>query len=173
MRSMRGLLVMAAGASLLVASMAQVALAAPSEQTAVRIGMSDANVFAPAAVTVAPGTTVTWVNNGGVHSSQSDGRWDSGLLTAAGATFSFTFNTPGTYSYYCLPHRALGMVGTITVAGAQAAPAAAGAQPSQLPRTGDAEQPVNNIALGGGLALIAAGLWLKLRSRRAEGASAD
>ena len=29
--------------------------------------------------------------------------------------FSFTFNKPGTYELICIPHEALGMVGTITV----------------------------------------------------------
>jgi plastocyanin len=29
--------------------------------------------------------------------------------------FSFTFDTAGTYEVICIPHEALGMVGTITV----------------------------------------------------------
>ena len=29
--------------------------------------------------------------------------------------FSFTFDKPGTYDLICIPHEALGMVGTITV----------------------------------------------------------
>jgi len=29
--------------------------------------------------------------------------WDSGLLDP-GESFSFTFTTPGTFDYYCIPH---------------------------------------------------------------------
>ena len=58
--------------------------------------------------------------------------------------FSFTFDKPGTYELICIPHRALGMVGTITVsetpasqapapsAPAPAAPAAAPAAATEL-----------------------------------------
>ncbi len=30
-------------------------------------------------------------------------------------SFEFTFDEPGTYTLICIPHQALGMVGTITV----------------------------------------------------------
>jgi plastocyanin len=39
-----------------------------------------------------------------------------GLLTE-GETFSVTFDTPGTYRYYCIPHRSEGMTGTVIVKG--------------------------------------------------------
>src|SRR5882762_4836811 len=43
------------------------------------------------------------------------GLWDSGILNQ-GATFMHTFNTAGSFSYYCTPHGACcGMVGTVTV----------------------------------------------------------
>jgi len=61
--------------------------------------------FAPATLTVAPGTTVTWTNQGPtVHTATSDtGVWDSHTLKAGG-TFSFTFKQAGTYSYHCSIH---------------------------------------------------------------------
>jgi plastocyanin len=61
--------------------------------------------FQPGAFIIPPGTAVTWVNDGpSVHTSTSDDRlWDSGLLQP-GQSFSFTFDNPGTYSYFCTVH---------------------------------------------------------------------
>ena len=72
--------------------------------------------FSPANMTVAPGTTVTWVNNGRApHTSTADdGAWDSGTLQP-GESFSFTFDQAGTYTYLCTIHP--DMTGTITVSG--------------------------------------------------------
>jgi alcohol dehydrogenase (cytochrome c) len=65
-------------------------------------------------VAVPPGTTITWTNNGPTaHTTTADnGTWDSGLLNA-GDSFSFTFNDPGVYWYFCRPHPF--MRGTITI----------------------------------------------------------
>src|SRR5207248_11329068 len=70
--------------------------------------------FTPATMQVAQGTTVTWTNNGPTnHTSTSDtGAWDSGVLPA-GKSFSFKFNTPGTFAYHCAIHP--NMKATITV----------------------------------------------------------
>jgi len=57
-------------------------------------------------LTVPVGTTVTWTNDdpGMAHSVTAvDGSFDSGLL-ADGETFSYTFDTPGDFEYYCTPH---------------------------------------------------------------------
>src|SRR5215204_5982336 len=61
--------------------------------------------FSPANMTVAPGTTVMWVNNGQApHTSTADdGAWDSGTLQP-GENFSFTFDQAGTYTYHCTIH---------------------------------------------------------------------
>ena len=40
--------------------------------------------------------------------------WDSGQLNG-GQSFSHTFDAPGDYTYFCMPHESLGMVGHITV----------------------------------------------------------
>ncbi|TMQ32320.1 MAG: hypothetical protein E6K70_19165 [Planctomycetota bacterium] len=40
--------------------------------------------------------------------------WDSGQLNG-GQSFSHTFDTPGDYTYFCIPHESLGMVGRVTV----------------------------------------------------------
>ena len=65
--------------------------------------------FTPQAVKVSPGTTVTWTwpstNPPIPHDVVSlDGLFDSGF--PGGPTFSYTFDEPGTYLYYCTPHGA-------------------------------------------------------------------
>lgn len=41
--------------------------------------------------------------------------WDSGILSDRGATFEHTFETTGTYDYFCTPHKSFGMVGRLVV----------------------------------------------------------
>lgn len=84
------------------------------------------NVFSPKDLTVSFGDTVEWVNVGNNgHSSTSgsgcteDGSWNSGIL-ARGGRFTVIFdanhvNKTGTIPYFCIPHCALNMRGTITV----------------------------------------------------------
>lgn len=75
--------------------------------------------FSPDSVTVTPGTTVTWVwgTNGHniVVSSQPEGAGWEGHETVKdeGFEYSHTFETEGTYEYFCRPHA--GMEGTIEV----------------------------------------------------------
>lgn len=70
--------------------------------------------FNPSDLTVAPGTTVTWMNTDSVaHTSTSDASgWNSGIVSPGGQ-FSFAFPTAGTFSYHCAIHP--GMVGTVVV----------------------------------------------------------
>jgi plastocyanin len=70
--------------------------------------------FAPAELTVPVGTTVTWTNQDSApHTvTADDGAFDSGRMDQ-GATFSFTFDTAGTYAYHCDFHP--NMTATITV----------------------------------------------------------
>ena len=45
-----------------------------------------------------------------------EGLWDSGMIEGgSGGTFSFTFEEPGTYDYFCIPHESMGMIGSVTV----------------------------------------------------------
>jgi plastocyanin len=93
--------------------------------------MNDANHFVPSSLTVPRGATVTWKNTGQVpHTVTADPTkavkpadvslpggvqpWGS-VDIDGGQTFSHTFDVPGTYRYICIPHEALGMLGTITV----------------------------------------------------------
>src|SRR5262249_52591008 len=51
-----------------------------------------------------------------------NGIWDSGILMQ-GATFTHTFNSTGTFPYYCIPHGGCcGMVGTVIVASTSPTP---------------------------------------------------
>ncbi|WP_207956788.1 plastocyanin/azurin family copper-binding protein [Rubrobacter tropicus] len=99
----------------------------------VTVGMED-NFFDQANITVEPGTTVTWVQRGqyGHTTTSYDGLWDSGLIEGGtDGTYSYTFDEPGTYEYFCGPHEDMGMVGTVTVsAGSASASASASATAS-------------------------------------------
>ena len=70
----------------------------------VRVTVGDAG-FDPAAVTVAPGTIVLWVNEGeGVHSATAaDGAWASPLL-APGESYGRVFTDPGEVVVRCQLH---------------------------------------------------------------------
>lgn len=70
--------------------------------------------FEPQALTVAPGTTVEWVNQEKrtSHSVLIDGHPESDRLFP-GETFRFRFDQPGSYAYHCGPHPA--MTGTVEV----------------------------------------------------------
>ena len=104
------------------------------------IGMST-RAFKPMSKTVEPGTTVRWRNTDrGVHtvSAYGDAIPDEAEYFATGGfgseqaakdawytntaggldpqeSFEHTFDVPGEYSYYCIPHEAAGMVGTVIV----------------------------------------------------------
>lgn len=83
-----------------------------------------AGSFSPADITITEGTTVTWNNATAdlIHTSTSgtgcagDGTWDSGNVNPGGS-FSMTFasGSNGVYPYFCIPHCAAGMTGTVTV----------------------------------------------------------
>ena len=62
--------------------------------------------FSPATLTIHAGTTVTWVNyDGDAHSVESrDKAFPSSPLLNTGDKYSYTFTTPGTYTYYCAVH---------------------------------------------------------------------
>jgi len=97
--------------------------------------------FNPVGLHVEPGTTVTFINHSGTHSSTAyDDRipegaeaWNSGTM-AGDDEFEHTFEVEGTYDYFCIPHESFGMVGRIVV-GSSGGPAegsdpSAGALPS-------------------------------------------
>jgi plastocyanin len=75
--------------------------------------------FEAPSITIPAGTMVRFINNGQMQHSATadDGSFDTGLLSTGGEA-TITFDTPGTYPYYCLLHGAaggLGMAGVIIV----------------------------------------------------------
>lgn len=104
------------------------------------VGMS-ANAFLPERYEVAVGETVVWYNNStrshtvtayetalpegasffatggydGTEAAREAWRTGGGTL-APGERFEHTFETVGEHGYFCIPHEAAGMVGTIVVA---------------------------------------------------------
>ena len=109
--------------------------------------------FDPIGLFVEPGTTVTWNNASGSHSSTAYAEsldaadvtripegaepWNSEILSEEGATFEHTFEAEGTYDYFCIPHKQLGMVGRIVV-GQPGGPAEEGSVPDgELPASQD------------------------------------
>lgn len=81
----------------------------------------DNNYFDPIGLHVEPGTTVRFEIVAGSHSATAyenripieASSFDSGLVSEG--TFEHTFDTSGTYDYYCQPHKSRGMVGRIVV----------------------------------------------------------
>ena len=77
--------------------------------------------FIPASVTVPEGTTVTWVNQDPVNHqilndagpSVAEGALFSSDSLPNGGTYSFRFDSPGTYPYHCSIHPS--MKGTVIV----------------------------------------------------------
>lgn len=99
------------------------------------VEMVEGQRFDPESLTVAPGTTVEFVNvsseahtvtayEGRAPEPFSSGGFDSEeaarddlaeALVGQEASFEFTFDEPGTYEYFCIPHEDQGMKGTIVV----------------------------------------------------------
>ena len=87
----------------------------------VAVGPNGELVFSPSSVTIHPGDQVRWTFNSGGHSTtsgspgQPNGIWDSGIRSQ-GTSFTRTFNSAGTFPYYCTPHGGCcAMVGTVRV----------------------------------------------------------
>lgn len=71
--------------------------------------------FNPAQITVPAGTTITWVNDERVpHQIIFKSGPSCGITDPHSAT-SITFDTPGTFDYYCRFHTSANEKGTVTV----------------------------------------------------------
>ena len=105
-----------------------------------RVSMTADFAYDPARLTVASGTTVRWENDdedevghtvtadtdripadadyfasGGFDSERAARNDVRGGLIPAGDAYEHTFETAGTYDYFCVPHEGSGMVGTVVV----------------------------------------------------------
>lgn len=95
-----------------------------SASAAVEVSTTDAFAFSPAHVSVPVGTAVRWINPGPVPHTVTSGAssrpedspgvvFDAPL--GSGASFEYTFTTPGDQSYFCRYHEGMGMLGVVTV----------------------------------------------------------
>ncbi|WP_435155095.1 plastocyanin/azurin family copper-binding protein [Haladaptatus sp. DFWS20] len=93
--------------------------------TTLKIGPGGNLTFVSDDVTIHPGQTVAWEwksdNHNIVVENQPEGANWTGTpgaqtkLYNTGYRYTHTFETVGEYEYYCQPHEAAGMVGTVTV----------------------------------------------------------
>ena len=90
----------------------------------VAVGPGGNFVYDPASLTIPPGTTVNFVWESDTHNiivenqpegADWQGEGDTNTTYDTGHTYSHTFETTGTYDYYCSPHRTAGMVASLTV----------------------------------------------------------
>lgn len=99
-----------------------------AETKTVKMGSDNGQlVFVPDELKICKGDTVTWVNNkGGPHNVVFDEEAIPKGVNAEsismdeqlgdeGDTFTKKFDTPGSYSYYCEPHRGAGMNAELVV----------------------------------------------------------
>ncbi|QIO22828.1 plastocyanin/azurin family copper-binding protein [Haloarcula sp. JP-L23] len=143
----------------------------------VTIAMTDDLVFDPDETTVEPGTTVVWENvgdvghtvtaygddipdeadffaSGGVSNEEAarSAYPDQGNVPG-GATFEHTFDVPGEYGYFCIPHEGAGMVATLTVG--TAGDGSGGSGPDGVPQV---PESVRTLSIGAtALALLVVG----------------
>ena len=104
------------------------------------IGMTEV-AFDPPTFTISPGDTVVWQNTSSrghtvtayddripedaeffasgdyetTKAAEKGFREEFGGVIDSGEAWSHTFEVPGEYLYFCIPHEQAGMVGTITV----------------------------------------------------------
>jgi halocyanin-like protein len=87
-------------------------------EVTVEVGAGQGLAFAPPAIRVDSGTTVTWewTGQGGSHNViDEDGKFESELVGDSGHTFTYTFEEAGATRYYCQPHKGVGMKGAVIV----------------------------------------------------------
>jgi plastocyanin len=100
-------------------------------QPAAIVNMTDEMTFEPRTVEIKRGETVLWKNPSSlVHTVTADPKlandkshvqlpkgaktFHSGAIKPGGE-YRHTFNVPGRYRYFCVPHEAAGMVGEVIV----------------------------------------------------------
>jgi LPXTG-motif cell wall-anchored protein len=146
-----------------ILSMAAMLISVPaaSAQDDMTVSIQDF-FFDSGQLTVAPGTTVTWVNKGQApHTTTADdGTWDSGTLQP-GEDFSFTFDQPGTYTYHCSIHPDMtasvkvsgGGEATSSASASMSPSASASASPSASPSASASASPTATLPGTGGISL--------------------
>lgn len=87
--------------------------------------------FTPGEVTVSQGESVTWTNAGGFHNVRFEDNSfaQPPFVSADPWSVTRTFDTPGTFGYFCDLHRAANMIGTVNVTAAEPAVQPVAGQP--------------------------------------------
>ena len=122
--------------------------------------------FTPSTLTINEGDTLRFVWGGQAlphNSVEENGVFDSGdPERAVDYGHVFDYDSAGTYSFFCEPHEAVGMTGSVTVLDVEA-PADEEEQDNQLgTSTGENEASTLDVRLGLGLGLfvlLAAAMW--------------
>ena len=95
------------------------ALAAPAWGATFNVTVGGSStVFTPSTLNIHAGDTVTWHNAGGFHNVLADDSSFGTSVSSSAWTFSHTFDSAGTFGYFCEQHGSpgAGMFGTIHVA---------------------------------------------------------
>ncbi|HYL47658.1 MAG TPA: cupredoxin family copper-binding protein [Candidatus Limnocylindrales bacterium] len=94
-----------AGLGSAVSSNAKIPAPATQTQSAAVAVRIDNFSFGPQEITVAPGTKVTWTNRDDIpHTVVSTNQLFKSKALDTDDQFSFTFDKPGTYEYFCSIH---------------------------------------------------------------------
>lgn len=106
--------------ALVIGSFLMAVSPAAAETFTVKMGADSGMLaFEPSTLTIKSGDTVKWVNNKlPPHNIIFEGDKDKShdqLMFSPGESYEVTFSEPGTYSYFCAPHRGAGMAGKIVV----------------------------------------------------------
>ena len=111
--TLRSAAVAAALGAATAAILAAVVLPGRAESPASAVSI-DNFTFNPQQLTVKAGSTVTWTNKDDIpHAIAAVGKEFKSKVLDTDNSFSFTFTTPGSYSYFCSLHPH--MTGTIVV----------------------------------------------------------
>ncbi len=162
-------------AALALACVLWAAVAAPAFAADKSVSVGD-NFYSPPTVTISVGDSVTWTNNGQApHTVTADnGSFDSSpscpdnfdTCMQPGDTYSHTFNTAGTFGYFCKVH-GQSMSGTVVVQGAGGSPAPSEPGATGLPNTGSGPETAPFLWLGVLFVLCGGVVLFALRRRRA------
>jgi len=99
------------------------ALAGFAATTNVTVAPGGSLTFSPAVVHIHTGDRVIWTWTAGGHTSTSGTSCTAnGLWNSSGLAFTNTFNSTGTFAYFCVPHCSLGMTGAVVVTAAALPP---------------------------------------------------
>ena len=91
--------------TLLVTTMKEVRAQAPAAYAKVVEVKIDNFSFSPAVITIPAGTTIVWTNRDDIpHTVVSDDKVFKSKVLDTDEKFSFTFDKPGSYPYFCSVH---------------------------------------------------------------------